>query len=45
MFHEQMKKVRFALFAYFLLTVHLAFLVGFWRCFFGEHKTTWERAH
>jgi cellulose synthase/poly-beta-1,6-N-acetylglucosamine synthase-like glycosyltransferase len=43
-FHEQMKKVRFALFAYFLLTVHCAFLVGFWRCFFGEHKTTWERA-
>jgi len=43
-FHEQMKKVRFALLAYFLLTVHLAFLVGFWRCFFGEHKTTWERA-
>jgi cellulose synthase/poly-beta-1,6-N-acetylglucosamine synthase-like glycosyltransferase len=45
MFHEKMKKVPFALFAYFLLTVHLAFLVGFWRCFFGEQKTTWERAH
>jgi cellulose synthase/poly-beta-1,6-N-acetylglucosamine synthase-like glycosyltransferase len=44
MFHEQMKKVRFALLAYFLLTVHCAFLVGFWRYFFGEHKTTWERA-
>jgi cellulose synthase/poly-beta-1,6-N-acetylglucosamine synthase-like glycosyltransferase len=45
LFHEQMKKVRFALLAYFLLTVHIAFLVGFWRCFFGEHKTTWERAN
>jgi cellulose synthase/poly-beta-1,6-N-acetylglucosamine synthase-like glycosyltransferase len=45
MFHEQMKKVRFALLAYFLLTVHVAFLVGFWRCFFGEPKTTWERAN
>jgi hypothetical protein len=44
-FHEQMKKVRFALLAYFLLTVHVAFLVGFWRCFFGEHKTTWERVN
>ena len=44
-FHEQMKKVRFALLAYFLLTVHVAFFVGFWRCFFGEHKTTWERAN
>jgi cellulose synthase/poly-beta-1,6-N-acetylglucosamine synthase-like glycosyltransferase len=45
MFHEQMKKVRFALLAYFLLTVHVAFLVGFWRCLFGEQKTTWERAN
>jgi cellulose synthase/poly-beta-1,6-N-acetylglucosamine synthase-like glycosyltransferase len=45
MFHEQMKKVRFALLAYFLLTVHVAFFVGFWRCFFGEHKTTWERVN
>jgi cellulose synthase/poly-beta-1,6-N-acetylglucosamine synthase-like glycosyltransferase len=44
-FHEQLKKVRFALLAYFLLTVHVAFLVGFWRCFFGEHKTTWERVN
>lgn len=44
-FHEQLKKVRFALLAYFLLTVHLAFLVGFWRCFFGPQTTTWERAH
>jgi cellulose synthase/poly-beta-1,6-N-acetylglucosamine synthase-like glycosyltransferase len=45
LFHERMKKVRFALLAYFLLTVHIAFLVGFWRCFFGEHETTWERIH
>jgi cellulose synthase/poly-beta-1,6-N-acetylglucosamine synthase-like glycosyltransferase len=44
-FHEQMKKVRFALLAYFLLTVHVAFLVGFWRCFFGEYKNTWERVN
>jgi len=44
-FHEQMKKVRFSLLAYFLLTVHVAFLVGFWRCFFGEHEATWERAN
>ena len=45
MFHEQLKKVRFALLAYFLLTVHAAFLVGFWRCCFGEPKITWERAN
>jgi cellulose synthase/poly-beta-1,6-N-acetylglucosamine synthase-like glycosyltransferase len=44
-FHEHMKKVRYSLLAYFLLTVHLAFLVGFWRCFFGEQKTTWERVN
>jgi cellulose synthase/poly-beta-1,6-N-acetylglucosamine synthase-like glycosyltransferase len=44
-FRERFKKVRFALLAYFLLTVHLAFLVGFWRCFFGEHTTTWERGN
>ena len=43
-FHEQMRQARIALLPYFLLTVHLAFLVGFWRCFFGEHQTTWERA-
>jgi hypothetical protein len=44
-FHEQLTKVRFALLAYFLLTVHVAFLVGFWRCCFGEPKITWERAN
>src|ERR1700680_1426431 len=43
-FHEQLKRVRFAVLAYFLLTVHVTFLVGSWRCFFGEHKTTRERA-
>jgi cellulose synthase/poly-beta-1,6-N-acetylglucosamine synthase-like glycosyltransferase len=44
-FHERMKKVRFALLAYFLLTIHIAFLVGFFRCFFGEQKPTWERVN
>jgi len=45
MFRERMKKVRFALLAYFLLTVHIAFLVGFWQCLFGEQKSTWERVN
>jgi cellulose synthase/poly-beta-1,6-N-acetylglucosamine synthase-like glycosyltransferase len=40
---QRMKKFRYALLAYFLLTVHLAFLVGFWRAIFGEQKTTWDR--
>ena len=44
-FRERMKKVRFALLAYFLLTVHIAFLVGFWQCLFGEQKSTWERVN
>ena len=44
-FHEQMKQARIVLLPYFLLTVHLAFLVGFWRCFFSEYQTTWERVN
>jgi cellulose synthase/poly-beta-1,6-N-acetylglucosamine synthase-like glycosyltransferase len=44
-FHQRMKNARYALLAYFLLTVHVAFLVGFWRSIFGEQKTTWERVN
>jgi len=43
LFHKRMKQTRIVLLPYFLLTVHLAFLVGFWRCCFGEYQATWER--
>ena len=43
MFHKRLRTVRFALFAYFLLMMHFAFLVGFYRFLFGGPETTWER--
>jgi len=45
MFHERLRRMRFALFAYFLLMMHFAFLVGFWQFLFGGRKTTWEHTH
>ncbi|MFZ3334304.1 MAG: glycosyltransferase family 2 protein [Candidatus Acidiferrales bacterium] len=44
-FRERMKKVRYALIAYFLLTIHFAFLVGFWRWLFGGQEATWQRVN
>jgi cellulose synthase/poly-beta-1,6-N-acetylglucosamine synthase-like glycosyltransferase len=44
-FRERMKKVRYALIAYFLLTIHFAFLVGFWRWLFGGQEAAWQRVN
>ena len=42
-FREQLCKVRFALVGYFLLAMHLAFVVGLYRCVFRHQPATWER--
>lgn len=42
-FREQLSKVRFALVGYFLLAMHLAFVVGLYRCMFRHQPATWER--
>ncbi|HSM76700.1 MAG TPA: glycosyltransferase family 2 protein [Bryobacteraceae bacterium] len=40
--HDQLRKVPYALIAYFLLAMNMAFLVGFARCFYGRKEATWQ---
>jgi cellulose synthase/poly-beta-1,6-N-acetylglucosamine synthase-like glycosyltransferase len=42
-FYEQMRRVRYGLMAYFVLAMHLAFLVGFVRYLVGSHKAVWQK--
>lgn len=42
-FRTSFQKIRFALMGYFLVAMHLAFLVGFWRFLFDERKGAWEK--
>jgi cellulose synthase/poly-beta-1,6-N-acetylglucosamine synthase-like glycosyltransferase len=42
-FYEQMRRVRYGLMAYFVFAMHLAFLVGFFRCVVGSEKTVWQK--
>jgi len=44
-FRSQMQRVRYGLVGYFLVAIHLAFLVGFWRFVSGRGATTWQRVH
>ncbi len=44
-FRARMQRVRYALVAYFLLAMHLAFLVGFVRFLAGREEATWQRVH
>ena len=44
-FRRQMQRVRFGLVGYFLVAIHLAFLVGFWRFLSGRGGSTWQRVH
>jgi hypothetical protein len=41
---RRMKRVRYALLAYYLLAMHLAFLVGFIRFASRRGEVTWRRA-
>jgi cellulose synthase/poly-beta-1,6-N-acetylglucosamine synthase-like glycosyltransferase len=42
-FRHRIQGVRFALLAYYLLAIHLAYLVGLMRCLAGRRETTWQR--
>ena len=41
---QRMQRIRYALLAYYLLAIHLAFLVGFVRFVSGRGEVTWRRA-
>jgi cellulose synthase/poly-beta-1,6-N-acetylglucosamine synthase-like glycosyltransferase len=43
LFRDRMRRVRFGLIGYFLVSIHLAFLVGFARFLTGREKATWQR--
>jgi cellulose synthase/poly-beta-1,6-N-acetylglucosamine synthase-like glycosyltransferase len=43
LFRERMQGVRYGLFAYYLLAIHLAFLVGFVRFLSRSKETAWQR--
>ena len=43
LFRRQVGGVRYALLGYFLVAIHLAFLVGFWRGLFGRADSAWQR--
>lgn len=42
-FRQRLGRVRFGLLGYFLLAIHVAFLVGFWRFLMGRGASSWER--
>jgi len=43
LYRERMQRVRYALLAYYLLAIHVAFLVGFVRFARGRGEGTWRR--
>jgi len=44
-FRQRMQRIRYGLVGYFLLAMHLAFLVGFVRFLTGHGEGTWQRAN
>lgn len=42
-FYQQMRRVRFGLVPYFLFAMHLAFIVGFFRCLIGADRAVWQK--
>jgi hypothetical protein len=40
---RRMQEIRYALFAYYLLAIHLAYLVGFLHFLGGRREATWQR--
>jgi len=44
-FREPLKRVRFALLGYFLVSMNLALLVGFVRFLFTREGATWQRVN
>lgn len=45
LFRPRMQGIRFALIAYYLLAIHLAFLVGFLRYLSGRRDIQWRQVH
>lgn len=44
-FRDRLQGVRFALLGYFMLSMNLAFLVGFYRFVAGRKEVTWQRVN
>jgi cellulose synthase/poly-beta-1,6-N-acetylglucosamine synthase-like glycosyltransferase len=42
-FYQHMRRVRYGLFPYFLFAMHLAFIVGFFRCLVGSDRAVWQK--
>jgi cellulose synthase/poly-beta-1,6-N-acetylglucosamine synthase-like glycosyltransferase len=45
LFHERFRAIRFGLLGYYLVAMHLAFLVGFVRYLTVRHDGTWKRTY
>ncbi len=45
LFRQRMRSVRFGLLGYYLLAIHLAFLVGFVHFLGGRKETAWQRVN
>ena len=45
LFRQHIQSIRFALVAYYLLAIHLAFLVGFIRYLSGRREIEWRQVH
>jgi hypothetical protein len=44
-FRKSLSRVRFSLFGYFLVAMHLAFLCGLLRSLMGNKETAWQRTN
>jgi cellulose synthase/poly-beta-1,6-N-acetylglucosamine synthase-like glycosyltransferase len=42
-FYQHMRRVRYGLVPYFLFAMHLAFIVGFFRCLVGSDRAVWQK--
>jgi cellulose synthase/poly-beta-1,6-N-acetylglucosamine synthase-like glycosyltransferase len=42
-FYQHMRRVRYGLVPYFLFAMHLAFIVGFFRCLVGADRAVWQK--
>jgi cellulose synthase/poly-beta-1,6-N-acetylglucosamine synthase-like glycosyltransferase len=45
LFRQQIQNTRFALLGYFMVAIHVAFLVGFWRYLRGQSNSAWQRTN
>ncbi len=44
-FYQYMRRVRYGLVPYFLFAMHLAFIVGFFRCVVGADRAVWQKVN